>query len=178
MFTEILAKYVADHYPEYGLTRRMAKLISDASPVHDIGKIGISEMVLLKPGRLTSAEFEMMKSHSEIGYEVIQSLIVFEGRYRSFCGEIALYHHERYDGKGYPKGLVGDEIPISAQIVSIADVYDTLITRRVYKKAYSVNQAYNMIMHGECGEFNPKLLAALSAVRGDFEAVAKKYKDD
>jgi putative two-component system response regulator len=178
MFTEILAKYVADHYPEYGLTRRMAKLISDASPVHDIGKIGISDMVLLKPGRLTSAEFEMMKSHSEIGYEVIQSLIAFEGRYRCFCGEIALYHHERYDGKGYPKGLVGDEIPISAQIVSIADVYDTLITRRVYKKAYSVNQAYNMIMHGECGEFNPKLLAALSAVRDDFEAVAKKYKDD
>lgn len=177
-FTEILANYVSEHYPEYGITRTVARSIAAASPLHDIGKIAISDMVLLKPGRLTRAEFEMMQTHSQRGYEIIQSLTMLNGSYKRFAGEIALSHHERYDGRGYPSGLKGDRIPISAQIVSLADVYDALITPRIYKDAYTPKQAYNMIISGECGVFNPKLLKAFEYVRDDFEKIAKRYKTD
>lgn len=177
ILTQILANYIANHYPEYGITTNQARLIANASPLHDIGKIAISDMVLLKPGRLTRQEFDLMKTHSELGLEIIDSLMALEeGSYKQYCREIALSHHERYDGRGYPYGLIGDEIPISAQIVSLADVYDSLITPRIYKEAFTTRQAYNMIRQGECGEFNPKLMVALEAVREEFEEVAQKYK--
>ena len=177
VLTQILANYISENYPEYGLTPNQARLIANASPLHDVGKIAISDMVLLKPGRLTRQEFDLMKTHSELGLEIIDSLMSLEeGTYKQYCREIALSHHERYDGRGYPYGLVGDEIPISAQIVALADSYDSLITPRIYKEAFTTRQAYNMIKQGECGEFNPKLLVALEAVRGEFEEVARKYK--
>ncbi len=177
LLTQILANYIARNYPEYGITANQARLITNAAPLHDIGKIAISDMVLLKPGRLTRQEFELMKTHSELGLEIINSLSALEeGSYKQYCREIALSHHERYDGRGYPQGLVGDEIPIAAQIVSLADVYDSLTTPRVYKEGFTTKQAYNMIMQGECGEFNPKLLVAFEAVKDEFEAVAEKYK--
>lgn len=176
-FTSILADYVAEHYPEYGITHRIAGAISDASPLHDVGKIAISDMILLKPGRLTRAEFDMMKNHSRMGYDIIQTLTMLDENYRRFAGEIALSHHERYDGRGYPNGLKGDRIPIAAQIVSLVDVYDALITPRIYNAAYTSKQAYNMIMNGECGAFNPKLLSAFEVVIGKFEKVAAKFKN-
>lgn len=177
VLTQILANYISNNYPEYGITANQARLIANASPLHDIGKIAISDMVLLKPGRLTKQEFDLMKTHSELGLEIINSLLTLEeGSYKQYCREIAMSHHERYDGNGYPQGLKGDEIPISAQIVGLADVYDSLVTPRIYKEAFSTKQAYNMIMRGECGEFNPKLLVALESVRTEFEEAARKYK--
>lgn len=176
-FTRILADYVSKNYPEYGITAGQARLIANASPLHDIGKIAISDMVLLKPGRLTGYEFELMKTHSKLGGEIIDTVMNDDSSsYKQFCSEIAVSHHERFDGSGYPNGLKGDEIPISAQIVGMADVYDSLITPRLYKDKYTTNQAYNMIIRGECGEFNPKLIVALTEVRADFEKVAKIYK--
>lgn len=172
--TRLLANYVSKHYPEYGITPGQARLIANASPLHDIGKISISDMVLLKPGRLTKPEYELMKTHPRLGAEMIATIMANDSSsYKQFCSEIALSHHERYDGSGYPDGLVGDEIPISAQIVSLADVYDLLITPRLYKGHYTMNQAYNMIIHGECGAFNPKLLNAFTAIRADFERIVK-----
>lgn len=177
LLTELLARYFADNYPEYGITRKSASMLAAASPLHDVGKIAISDMILLKPGRLTRAEFDMMKTHSRRGYDIIHSLqSLEEGPYKRYCEEIALRHHEKYDGRGYPDGLEGDNIPISAQIVSLADVYDALITPRVYKDTYTPKQAYNMIMRGECGVFNPKLLEAFKSLRPKFEEVARKYK--
>lgn len=176
IFSEILAKYIAEYYPEYGITNRIAKIIANASPLHDVGKIEIADMILLKPGRLTRAEFDMMKKHSELGVEIIDSLTMLDDTYKRYCREIVLYHHERYDGRGYPLGLSGDEIPMSAQIVALADVYDALITPRIYKDAYTTKQAYNMIIRGECGEFNPKLINAFKEVREELEIIAKKYK--
>lgn len=176
IFSEILAKYIAENYPEYGITNRIAKIIANASPLHDVGKIEISDMILLKPGRLTRAEFDMMKKHSELGAEIIDSMTMLDDTYRRYCREIVLYHHERYDGRGYPMGLIGDEIPMSAQIVALADVYDALITPRIYKEAYTLKQAYNMIIRGECGEFNPKLINAFKEVREELEIIAEKYK--
>ncbi|MDO5397662.1 MAG: HD domain-containing phosphohydrolase [bacterium] len=176
IFSEILAKYISDNYPEYGITNRIAKIIANASPLHDVGKIEIADMILLKPGRLTRAEFDMMKKHSELGVEIIDSLTMLDDTYKRYCREIVLYHHERYDGRGYPMGLSGDEIPMSAQIVALADVYDALITPRIYKDAYTPKQAYNMIIRGECGEFNPKLIHAFKEVREELEVIAEKYK--
>lgn len=176
IFSEILAKYIATNYPEYGITNRIAKIISNASPLHDVGKIEIADMILLKPGRLTRAEFDMMKKHSELGVEIIDSLTMLDDTYKRYCREIVLYHHERYDGRGYPMGLKGDEIPMSAQIVALADVYDALITPRIYKEAYTPKQAYNMIIRGECGEFNPKLINAFKEVKEELEIIAEKYK--
>lgn len=173
-FSRILADYISRHYPEYGVTPGQARLIANASPLHDIGKIAISDMVLLKPGRLTSHEYDLIKTHSQLGAELIDTIMCNDSSsYKQFCREIALSHHERYDGSGYPDGLMGDEIPISAQIVALADVYDSLITPRLYKDNYTMNQAYNMIIRGECGAFNPKLIKAFTAVRADFEKIAK-----
>ena len=177
IFSGILAGYVSKHYPEYGITNRIAKIIANAAPLHDIGKIEISDIILLKPGRLSSSEFELVKRHSEFGAEVVDKLSMMDESFRRHCRDIVLYHHERYDGRGYPVGLSGDEIPISAQIVGLADVYDTLITPRIYKDAYTPKQAYNMILRGECGAFNPKLIYAFSRVREDMERVAEKYKN-
>lgn len=122
-FTRTLCKYVQECYPEYGLDNTTVENISYASAMHDIGKIAIPDRILLKPGRLTPEEFEVMKTHTVHGSEIIDSVTAVEDTvYMNYCREITRSHHERYDGKGYPDGLVGDEIPISAQIVSIADV--------------------------------------------------------
>lgn len=176
IFTGILAGYVLKHYPEYGISSRVAKIIANAAPLHDIGKIEISDIVLLKPGRLSRAEYELVKRHSEFGADIVSKLTMMDESFRRYCREIVLYHHERYDGRGYPEGLSGDEIPISAQLVGLADAYDTLVTPRIYKDTYTPKQAYSIIMRGECGAFNPKLLHALSEVKDDMERVAEKYK--
>lgn len=134
--------------------------------MHDIGKIAIDAKILNKPGKLTPEEFEQMKQHTILGAKMLDDLAAHhnEKLVGTAC-DICRWHHERYDGHGYPDGLVGDEIPISAQVVSLADVYDTLISERVYKPAYSHEQAMAMILNGECGVFNPLLIECLKELR-------------
>ncbi len=176
-FTRILAKQVMQSYPEYGLTDHIVQMIEAASALHDVGKIAIPDKILLKPGRLTEEEFEYMKSHTTRGFEMLNTLQgIWDDDYRKISYEICRYHHERYDGKGYPDGLKGDEIPICAQIVSIADVYDALVSERVYKNAYSKEEAFHMIIKGECGVFSPKLMECFRLVKAEFEALADEMK--
>ncbi len=174
-FTQILANSLMKEYPEYGLTDERIEIIVAASSLHDIGKIAIPDSILLKPARLTDDEFEYMKSHTTRGCDIINQIKgIWDEGYRKTSYEICRHHHERYDGKGYPDGLSGEEIPISAQIVSIADVYDALVCERVYKDAFSPEKAFHMIVSGECGVFSPKLLECFRKVRKDFEELIAK----
>ena len=130
-YTKILAEELMREYPEYNLTPEKIEKIVATSALHDVGKIAIPDSILLKPGRLTPEEFEYMKSHTTKGCDILNSFEnVWDEEYRKFSYEICRYHHERYDGNGYPDGLRGEEIPVSAQIVSIADVYDALVNER------------------------------------------------
>lgn len=169
--TKILAECVKNDYPEYWLDDENIEKIASASVLHDVGKIAIEDSILLKPGRLTKEEFEIMKSHTTKGCEIVNTLdFIDDKEFFRYCYDICRHHHEKYDGKGYPDGLEGDNIPICAQIVSIADVYDALVSDRVYKAGFPKDKAYDMIMNGECGLFNPKLLGCFTKVREKFEA--------
>lgn len=171
-FTNILAKYVARDYPEYGLDENMINIITSAAALHDVGKIVISDGILLKPGKLTNEEFEVMKSHTTRGCDIIDMLgDIQQGEYRRVSYEICRHHHERFDGRGYPDHLQGEDIPIAAQIVSVADVYDALVHKRVYKAAFTPEVAYTMITNGECGTFSPKLMACLTSAKEEFAAI-------
>ena len=177
-FTNILAKYVAREYPEYGLDAGTINMITSAAALHDVGKIVIPDAILLKPGKLTKEEFDTMKTHTTRGCEVIDMLAdIQQGEYGKVSYEICRHHHERYDGRGYPDGLKGEEIPISAQIVSVADVYDALVTERCYKKAFSTDEAFRMITNGECGTFSPKLMRCFELAREEFEAVVQGHHE-
>lgn len=157
----ILEKY-AEKYPDSGLTESSIATISLASSLHDIGKISIPESILNKPGKLTDEEFAIMKTHSSVGASMLESLSFGSGDpLIKTAYEISRWHHERHDGRGYPDGLKGDQIPLSAQAVSVADVYDALTSERVYKKAFSHEKAMEMILGGECGTFNPRILECL-----------------
>lgn len=172
-YTKILALEMMDAYKEYGLTKEMIEIIVAASALHDIGKVAIPDNILLKPGRFTPEEFEIMKTHTTRGCELLDEIRGnWDEEYSKASWEICRYHHERHDGKGYPDHLVGDEIPISAQLVSIADVYDALISKRCYKDAYELEEAYNMILNGECGTFSPKLIECFKRSKDKFEALA------
>lgn len=139
------------------------ELLSKAALYHDLGKSYIPDSILNKAGRLTEEEFSVMKSHSTKGADLILSEMPEHNQLADTAYEIARWHHERYDGHGYPDQLQGDEIPISAQITSVADVYDALTSERSYKKAFSSEKAVEMISHGECGLFNPVLIQCLIA---------------
>ncbi|WP_051226483.1 response regulator [Butyrivibrio sp. MC2013] len=169
---KILGKYVMGMFPEMGLTAHRLEIIAGASAMHDLGKICIPDSILLKPGKLTKDEFEVMKSHTTRGCEILKMLAdVQDKEYYEASYDICRHHHEKYDGNGYPDGLKGDEISLAAQLTSIADVYDALISDRVYKAAYSMDKAYSMIVNGECGAFNPKLMEAFKAARGEIGAM-------
>lgn len=149
----------------YGLTEHDCQLIATAAVFHDVGKIGIPESILLKPGKLTAKEFEVMKTHTLIGDNLIKSLEIYHDEpLLQMAAQICRWHHERYDGGGYPDGLKGEEIPICAQVVSIADAYDALMSARPYKPAFSSEKAIQMILNGECGVFNPVLVDCLLEV--------------
>ena len=164
--SELLLKSLALKTDKYGLTQADISLISTASALHDIGKIGIPDHILNKPGKFTPEEYEIMKTHSEIGASMLNDLdFIKDEKLVKYAYEICRHHHERYDGRGYPDGLKGEEIPISAQIVSLADVYDALTSKRVYKPPFSHNKALQMILNGECGLFNPLLLECLDDVK-------------
>lgn len=170
--TNIIARQIAKDYPEYGLNEEEIEIITSAAALHDIGKIAIPDSILLKPGRLTREEFEIMKTHALQGCRILESAHIFsDKKYYDYSYDICRHHHERWDGRGYPDGLAGDNISIAAQIVSLADVYDALTSERVYKPAYTPAEAVNMIENGECGAFNPKLLACFEKVRAQLPGV-------
>ena len=170
IITELLLHRLLEISSNYSITAEQQDLIPLASALHDIGKIGIDEKILNKPGRLTPEEFEVIKTHSMLGAKMLHDLDNFaEQPLLQTAYEIARWHHERWDGRGYPDGLKGDEIPISAQLVSLADVYDALTSERCYKKAFSHEKAVQMILNGECGAFNPLLLQCLTDIQADLK---------
>lgn len=170
--TIILANQIMTDYPEYELTEGKIHDIAMGSMLHDIGKIAIPDSIILNPCEPTEDQLEVLKSHTTKGCEIITQLKgIVEEQYWNSAIEIARSHHERYDGKGYPDELSGESIPISAQIVSIADQYDVLLSERQYKKAYTLDVAFQMITSGECGVFSPKLLDCLHKCRDKFEAI-------
>ena len=172
ILTQLLLEKLMRKSENYDLSWSQQHMIATASALHDIGKIGIDEKILNKPGKLTKEEFEAMKQHTIIGARMLDRLEMYhDEEMMKYAYEICRWHHERYDGKGYPDGLVGEEIPISAQVVSLADVYDALISDRVYKKAYSHEQAVKMILNGECGAFNPVLLECLTDIQDHLKEV-------
>ena len=170
IITELLLHRLLEISSQYPITAEQQDNIPLASALHDIGKIGIDEKILNKPGKLTPEEFEVVKTHSMLGAEMLHQLENFnEQPLLQTAYEITRWHHERWDGRGYPDGLKGDEIPISAQLVALADVYDALTSERCYKKAFSHEKAVQMILNGECGAFNPLLLQCLTDVQTDLK---------
>ena len=170
VITETLLHRLMELTDRYELTPEQQDNIALASALHDIGKIGIDEAILNKPGRLTAEEFAVIKTHSMLGAEMLHKTENFaEQPLLQTAYEIARWHHERWDGKGYPDGLKGDDIPISAQLVSMADVYDALTSERCYKKAFPHETAVQMITDGECGAFNPLLTQCLLDVQGELK---------
>ncbi len=178
-YTREIAKAVMENYPEYGLMPLDVDHISAASALHDIGKIAIPDSILLKPGKLTPEEFEQMKQHTVKGAEIVRELAqVQDPEMHRLSMEICRHHHEKYDGNGYPDGLKGDEIPIEAQIVALADVYDALTSPRVYKPPYSCAEAYKMIRSGECGSFSRKMLHCLAICRTEMEKIHSFFETE
>ncbi len=175
--TKIMAQAYMNLYPEAGLTEEKINTIVRASAIHDLGKISIPDGILLKPGRLTDEERQIMQTHTTKGCEILKLLgdVQDEEQFNASY-EICRHHHERYDGKGYPDGLKEDEIPLSAQLVSVVDVYDALVCERVYKKPFDKETAYHMIINGDCGVFSPKLLRCLEASKEAMELFADTNK--
>lgn len=179
LFTKILLEDIAANYPEYMLNDHKINLISNAAYMHDIGKIAIPDAILNKPGRLTDEEFAIMKTHTVKGCEILSRIEgMSDHEYMQYAFNICRFHHERFDGRGYPDGLKGEAIPICAQAVGIADCYDALTNDRVYKKAIPAEQATNMISNGECGIFSPKMLDSLKNVKEDFFRFTNDYADN
>lgn len=174
--TELLLGQLSKITSQYKLTWNDQSLIATASALHDIGKIGIDEKILNKPGKLTKEEFEIMKTHTIIGADIIKSLDKYQdNKLVKVSYEICRWHHERWDGKGYPDGLVGDDIPISAQVVALADVYDALVSKRCYKDAFTHDKAITMILNGECGAFNPLILQGLKEIQSIIRTEYQKW---
>ena len=166
--TELILNHLVKKTDKYKLSAADIAMIGTASSLHDIGKINIPEEILNKPGRLTKEEFEIMKTHTTIGAHMLENLPFQQDEpLVKVSYEICRWHHERWDGRGYPDGLKGEEIPIAAQVVALADVYDALTSERCYKKAFDHDTAVRMILNGECGTFNPLLMECLTEVADD-----------
>lgn len=177
LFTKMLLKALKEKYPEYALNDYKINLITNASAMHDIGKIVMPDEVLLKKEKVTEAEFEILKQHSIKGCEILEKLEFNDDDYFKCCYEICRYHHEKWDGKGYPDGLKGDEIPISAQVVSIADAYDSITSENPYRNEHTHEEAVKMILNGECGAFSDKIIDCFKDVIEKYEILAKQYND-
>jgi putative two-component system response regulator len=162
------------------LTDENIELLYKSAPLHDIGKVGIPDNILLKPGKLTSDEFEVMKLHTNYGRETILSVERYLGEsneFLRFAREITYSHQEKWDGSGYPENLSGDAIPISARLMAVADVYDALISRRVYKPAFSHEEAINIMRKGRGGHFDPDILDAFLKITDEFKEIAMRYQE-
>ncbi|MDE7311783.1 MAG: response regulator [Eubacterium sp.] len=167
-FTKLMLEYIQEYFPQYGLDRNQIDQIVHASLLHDIGKIAIPDAILLKPGRLDEEEYEIMKTHTTIGCEILEkSFRKKDTDFYRYSYDICRHHHERWDGGGYPDHLKGDELSIGVQVVALADVYDALISPRIYKQPVSKDQAYEMIVKDECGRFSPDLVKCFALAKED-----------
>lgn len=180
-YVRALAKALQGH-PRFShyLTERNIEVLFKSAPLHDIGKVGIPDHILLKPGRLDPHEFEIMKTHTTLGRDAIEHAEQALGTPVDFLAtakEIAYSHQEKWNGSGYPQGIGGDEIPISARLMAVADVYDALISRRVYKDAMPHEQAVAIIVEGKGSHFDPDIVDAFLAIQDDFLAIALRYAD-
>jgi putative two-component system response regulator len=180
-YVRALAVALKEH-PRFkeALSDEMIELLYKSAPLHDIGKIGIPDHILLKPGKLTPEEFEVMKTHTTLGRDAIAAA---EGKidapvsFLRYAREIAYAHQEKWDGSGYPEGLSGDDIPLSARLMAVADVYDALISKRVYKPAFSHEEAVALIRKGAAQHFDPDIVEAFLKIDAEFREIAKTYKD-
>lgn len=183
LFSEIILDKVIKLMPEYKLSEKDKDDILFASAMHDVGKVTIPDNILHKPGRLTDDEYEVLKNHTRNGKKIFEHVMKDmdenSEEYRQFkvCADVCMCHHERYDGEGYPAGLTGDEIPIAAQIIGLADAYDALLSDLIYKSAYTKEKAFEMIMEGECGVFSPELLEIFQMSRLEMEDVLELEKE-
>lgn len=180
-YVEVLAKRLARH-PAYraASTRQDWEMIWKSAPLHDIGKVGIPDQILLKPGPLTEEEFEVMKRHTVLGRDAIRSAEIrvrSEGSFLRVASEIAYSHHERWDGKGYPQGICGEDIPLSARIMALADVYDALISKRVYKDAIPHDAAVEIIRAGRGSQFDPLIVDCFLEDADEFLEIASRFDD-
>ena len=180
-YVRLLARQVQSH-PRFGyfLDNATIELLFKSAPLHDIGKVGIPDRILLKPGRFTPEEFEVMKTHTTLGRDAIAAAEKQLGKEVEFlrhAKDIAYYHQEKWDGSGYPDGLAGEDIPIAARLMAVADVYDALISRRVYKEGMPHEKAVEIIVEGRGSHFDPDLVDAFLAVQEEFRAVAQRYTD-
>jgi len=181
-YVERLARQLQPH-PRFAalLSEDYIQLLFKSAPLHDIGKVGIPDHILLKPGRLEPDEFEVMKKHTTLGYEAItraETALGTEVDFLRIAKEIALSHHEKWDGSGYPQGLREDAIPVSARLMAIADVYDALVSKRVYKSAMPHEQAADIILAGKGQHFDPDVCDAFVAMQSDFKDIAATYCDE
>lgn len=173
--TEILMTKVSEMYPEFRMERKEIEKIVTASILHDVGKIAIPDSILNKPGRLTAEEFAIMKEHTTRGCDILKKIpALMDNDIYNYVYDICRHHHERWDGRGYPDGLAGDDISIWSQVVAVADVYDALTSPRCYKAAFSIEKSVSMIRNGECGTFNPKVIAAFDA---SLEEIASRVSE-
>ena len=179
-YSRLIARHLAQQEKfRTQVDTEFVRLIYLTSPLHDIGKVGIPDSVLLKPGRLSDREFEIMKTHTTIGAETLDAAARhFPGvRFLQMAREIALTHHEHYDGSGYPSGLTGDEIPLSGRVVALADVYDALTSKRVYKKAYAHDVARGIILPESGKHFDPTVVDAFAENENEFIAVRDRFAE-
>lgn len=181
-YVRILAERLRLH-PRFSgyLDAATIELLFKSAPLHDIGKVGIPDRILLKPGRFEHEEFEIMKHHARLGHEALAKAEVLFGQpvpFLKIAKEIALCHHEKWDGSGYPQGLVAEDIPISARLMAVADVYDAVISRRVYKPEMPHEKAAAIIREGSGTHFDPAVVTAFFALEDSFKAIAQRYADD
>jgi putative two-component system response regulator len=180
-YVRALAEHLQRH-PHFSLalTRTNIEIIVKSAPLHDIGKVGIPDHILLKPGRLTAEEFEVMKTHTTLGRDAIEKAEQEMGRsapFLAFAKEIACSHQEKWDGSGYPHGLAGDRIPIPARLMAVADVYDALISARAYKQPMTHENASRIIAEGRGTHFDPDIVDAFLAIQSEFEKIAARFCD-
>jgi putative two-component system response regulator len=176
LFSKALIDYILKSSLNYSneLKTLEPDIIIKSVALHDVGKIGIPDKILLKPGKLDTDEFNIMKTHTTIGKNIIESILTnTDTVYLQHCRDICFCHHERYDGKGYPRGLTGQDIPLSARIVSLVDVYDALVCARVYKAALPYNEALRIIKEGQGTQFDPLLTDALFETAAVFENISR-----
>jgi len=178
-YTHLLAMELVDSCPEMGVTSAMAEEIALVSPLHDIGKVAIGDSILHKPGKLTAEEFETMKSHAMIGGSILEEIYLKAGSpYLQIAFEIAAYHHEQYNGAGYPNGLSGEDIPLAARIMALADVYDALTSKRCYRDALSHERAREMILEKRGLHFDPRIVDAFLEQEDIWLTVQARLQDE
>ncbi len=170
------------HHPRFNvfLSANNINMLYKSAPLHDIGKVGIPDRILLKPGRFTPEEFEIMKTHTTLGRDAIahaEESLGIKVEFLSMAKDIALFHQEKWDGSGYPEGRSGDAIPVSARLMAVADVYDALISRRVYKEGMPHDQAAHIIVQGKGSHFDPDMVDAFVDIQHEFQAIALRFVD-